>query len=667
MRVTPQLKAGKIIDDAASIRKSFKNLNARPIGLSYRPDIDGLRAIAVLAVVIFHAFPGVLPGGFVGVDIFFVISGYLIGSILLLQLSEGRFSFLDFYARRIKRIFPSVLLVLAASYVFGWFNLIDTEYKELGKHIAAGASFVSNFALWSEAGYFDLSAETKPLLHLWSLAVEEQFYVFWPLMLWAFHRWRINPLFAIVGVGVASFALNIALAHTNPTADFYSPFTRFWELMIGCSLAYRHINKQGVPSRNANFSAAAGALMIVLSLILFRGQQGYPGWEALLPTCGACLLISAGSDSAINRRILNTRLLVWAGLISFPLYLWHWPLLVFSRLQAGETPAWSVRLLAILAAVVLAWMSYCLVEMPIRFGKRNVWTVPMLVLAMTVVGLLGFKTYQRDGLSFRLAYMVEQFAGDQSNIDNGWRTHSCFLEDADNVDMFVASCTESGTRPLVFLWGDSTAAALYPGLRSLQRQYDFRIAEYAAGNCPPLLGADARNERCAEIHQNILAKIQKEQPDLVVMTGKWAATDAAKISGTVAALRRAGITRFVIAGPTPEWHEILPKIYWLYWRKFHEILPKYTRFGLAAATAEADQRMLAAATQLGVPYISIYRALCNQDGCETRTGPGRGQILISDYIHLTPAGSIALLRDIGPGLLGNMLPAPHQIGPGQEK
>lgn len=619
-----------------------------------------------MAVVLFHAFPRALPGGFVGVDIFFVISGYLIGSILLIQLNEGRFSFWDFYARRIKRIFPSLLLVLAASYAFGWFNLIDTEYKELGKHIAAGATFVSNFALWREAGYFDISAESKPLLHLWSLAVEEQFYVFWPLMLWAFRRRRIDPLFAIIGVGVISFALNVVLAHTDPTADFYSPFTRFWELMIGCGLAYRHIDKQDISSRNSNFLSVAGAFMIALSLILFQGQQGYPGWEALVPTCGTCLLIAAGPDSVMNRRILSGRFLVWVGLISFPLYLWHWPLLVFSRLQAIEMPFWAVRLLAILAAVLLAWLSYLLVERPIRFGKRNMWKAPMLVVVMILVGLVGFKTYQRDGLSFRMAYMVEQFARNDSNKDLR-RLHTCFLEDDDNVDMFVDSCTEPGTKPLVFLWGDSTAGALYPGLRSLRQQYDFRIAEYTAGNCPPLLGANARSAHCAEIHQNILEKIRKERPDLVLLGGSWQGDDAAKIGATVAALRQAGVAKFVIAGPTPYWTEILSKTYWQYWRKYHAVLPEYTRFGLGGGIEDVDERMLAAVTQLNVPYVSIYHALCNQDGCKTRTGAGRGTILISDHIHLTPSGSIALMRDIGPGVLANISPALRKIEPDRGK
>ncbi|MDB5990073.1 MAG: acyltransferase 3 [Herbaspirillum sp.] len=635
---------------------NLKNIKARSVGLSYRPDIDGLRAIAVLAVVIFHAFPSAFPGGFVGVDIFFVISGYLIGSILLLQLSEGRFSFRDFYARRIKRIFPALLLVLIASYVFGWFNLIDTEYKELGKHIAAGAGFVSNFALWNEAGYFDLSAETKPLLHLWSLAVEEQFYAFWPLMLWAFQRWRINSLFAIVCIGVASFVLNIAIAHSNATADFYSPFTRFWELMIGCGLAYRHIGKHSVSSEHADAFGWIGAILIGFSFMLFRGQQGYPGWAALLPTIGACLLIVAGPDGPINRRILKTRLLVWIGLISFPLYLWHWPLLAFARLQTGEIPAWPVRLLAVFASFILAWITYRLVELPIRFGKRNAWTIAMLVLAMSAIGLQGSNTYRRDGLDFRLSHMAAQFAGGQQSTGEGWRIHSCFLQTSDSIDMFVPSCTDSGTRPLVFLWGDSHSTELYPGLRNLQSQYDFRIAEYGAADCAPFFGTDARNERCAAIHQNLLAKIQKERPDLLMIGGNWGAGDAAKIGDTVAALRQAGITRLVIVGPTPLWNELLPKIYWLYWRKFHEILPERTFFGLNAGMAEIDQQMQAAAKRLGVPYISAYQALCNQAGCETRTGPGHGQILMTDHGHLSISGSIALMQTIGPGLLGNLSP-----------
>lgn len=209
----------------------------------YRPDIDGLRAIAVLSVVIFHAFPNLLKGGFIGVDIFFVISGFLISTIILNGLEKDSFSFVEFYSRRIKRIFPALLLVLIASFVLGWFVLLADEYKQLGKHIAGGAGFVSNFVLWKESGYFDNTSETKPLLHLWSLGIEEQFYIVWPLLLWFVWKQRLNPLTITLIVMLSSFILNISTVQSDAVAAFYSPQTRFWELLTGSILAYVTLNQ----------------------------------------------------------------------------------------------------------------------------------------------------------------------------------------------------------------------------------------------------------------------------------------------------------------------------------------------------------------------------------------------------------------------------------------
>jgi peptidoglycan/LPS O-acetylase OafA/YrhL len=208
----------------------------------YRPDIDGLRAIAVLSVVIFHAFPNLLKGGFIGVDIFFVISGFLISTIILSGLKHDSFSFIEFYSRRIKRIYPALLLVLIASFIFGWFALLADEYKQLGKHIAGGAGFISNFILWKESSYFDNAAETKPLLHLWSLGIEEQFYIVWPLLLWIAWKQRLNILTLVLIVMIISFVLNVNTIQSDSTAAFYSPQTRFWELLIGSILAYATIN-----------------------------------------------------------------------------------------------------------------------------------------------------------------------------------------------------------------------------------------------------------------------------------------------------------------------------------------------------------------------------------------------------------------------------------------
>src|SRR5687768_8357422 len=203
---------------------------------AYRPDVDGLRAVAVLAVLAFHAFPHAMPGGFAGVDVFFVISGFLITGIILDDLERGRFTIAGFYWRRIRRIFPALILVLTACLVLGWVLLLPDEYRQLGKHVAAGAGFIANLALWAEAGYFDWSAELKPLLHLWSLGVEEQYYLVWPLLLLFFRRWTLG---LIVGIGVLSFALNLYMTAKYPSAAFYLPMTRFWELLIGSALAYR--------------------------------------------------------------------------------------------------------------------------------------------------------------------------------------------------------------------------------------------------------------------------------------------------------------------------------------------------------------------------------------------------------------------------------------------
>ncbi|WP_445577643.1 Acyltransferase [Pseudomonas sp. E141] len=202
--------------------------------LKYRPDIDGLRAVAVLAVVLYHAFPRDFPGGFIGVDVFFVISGYLITGILIKSLSRDSFSILDFYARRIRRIFPALLLVLFSCLLFGWFFLIDSEFQQLGKHAASGAGFVANLVLWSESGYFDSAAEMKPLLHLWSLGIEEQFYLVWPFVLWLAWQFRRASLALVpVLLFIISFYFSVTMVHVDPVGAFYSPLTRFWELAVG--------------------------------------------------------------------------------------------------------------------------------------------------------------------------------------------------------------------------------------------------------------------------------------------------------------------------------------------------------------------------------------------------------------------------------------------------
>ena len=240
----------------------------------YRPDIDGLRAVAILSVLFFHAFPQVVRGGFVGVDVFFVISGYLISTIIYSNLQNGSFSFKDFYLRRIRRIFPALFAVLASAFIFGWFFLTPREYETLNQQIAAGAGFISNFIFWRQSGYFDIAADKKPLLHLWSLAVEEQFYIFWPLLLWASWRLRANLLMVTAVVAISSFGLNISKIGIDPIGAFYAPQTRFWELLIGAMLAYVTLHPQRifgvVGSKLKDIASIAGLILVLGSALLFN-------------------------------------------------------------------------------------------------------------------------------------------------------------------------------------------------------------------------------------------------------------------------------------------------------------------------------------------------------------------------------------------------------------
>lgn len=359
---------------------------------TYRADIDGLRAVAVLSVVIYHAAPAALPGGFTGVDIFFVISGYLISGILQDALGAGRFSLAAFYARRIRRIVPALALVLAATLLYGLLVLLPTERTLLGRDAAGGAFFIANLTFWAEIGYFDREAATKPLLHLWSLGVEEQFYLLWPLVLWALHRCggvRLWPILLLAGL---SLAASLSLTPIDPAAAFYSPVTRLWELALGAALAWM-ARARPAPLPQANALSLTGLALILLSLALVRAGPGFPGWQALLPTLGATLLIAAGPGAWVNRRLLALRPMVWVGLISYPLYLWHWPLLSYAHIVHQGRPLKPLLLAALVAAAfALAWATWRFLETPIRTGNRR--AVPALAAALALVGLAGLALWR---------------------------------------------------------------------------------------------------------------------------------------------------------------------------------------------------------------------------------------------------------------------------------
>ena len=331
-----------------------------------------------------------MPGGFVGVDVFFVVSGFLIGSIILDDLRGGRFRFGHFYARRIRRLFPALIVVLLASFALASIYLLESELRQFGRHVAAASLFVSNFALWSESGYFDTAAQAKPLLHLWSLGIEEQFYLAWPAVMWL--AWRRPRLLtaAVLAMAIVSFAIELALTPRDPVGAFFSPVTRFWQLLAGVALA---ANRDAVAARlpvSARLAIAwLGLFLIGIATMAIDQAAAYPGTWALAPTMGTVALVAAGPRTWVHERVLANRGLVWIGLVSYPLYLWHWPLLSFAHiLQQDGMP---VRMGLVALSFALAWFTWRAIERPIRFGsRRGRARIVALVGAMAAIGIWGF-------------------------------------------------------------------------------------------------------------------------------------------------------------------------------------------------------------------------------------------------------------------------------------
>lgn len=439
--------------------------------LTYRPDIDGLRAIAVLSVVVFHAFPERLTGGFVGVDIFFVISGFLISGIILSETERRDFSYRDFYVRRIKRIFPALILVLISCMFFGWWGLMPDEYGQLGKYVAAGAAFIANFAFQADLGYFDNSAETKPLLHLWSLSVEEQFYIVWPPLLLLAWKSKWNLLYVVFAIATVSFLSGLYGAAVDPQASFFSPWARFWELLIGGLLAYISRYKHEWLLRYGELRSIAGIALLVIAILYIDETRPFPGAMALVPTMGAFLIISAGPAAFLNKRLLSSRLLVWIGLISYPLYLWHWPLLAFNHIFEGAIPSVSHRFKAIGIAIILATLTYYLVERPLRRASHAGLKAVVLVTTMLIIGIFGLYVYQQDGMQNRTTitrYLSteanDQFVGPLwAYTKNDICTNRFPYAEAAEYRWWFCMLSKDES-PTVLLLGNSYANQFYPGL-----------------------------------------------------------------------------------------------------------------------------------------------------------------------------------------------------------
>lgn len=649
---------------------------------SYRPDIDGLRAIAILSVVIFHVSPDWLPGGFVGVDIFFVISGFLISNIIFNSLNSGRFSFQEFYSHRIRRIFPALTLVLMSCVLYGWFRLMPMEYKQLGRHLVSSAAFFQNFRLKGESGYFDTDSDLKPLLHLWSLSIEEQFYLLFPAIIWGFWRLNINRLLMLVVLAGASFALNIRAVHGDAVGAFFLPQMRFWELLSGAMLAYyargvretpllqssvdsRIWGGSGVGAKShprslvnkvlpagPDMLSVLGVLLLTASVVLIRKQMAFPGWIALAPVLGSLLVIRAGPSAWLNRFLLSARPMVWVGLISYPLYLWHWPLISFAKIELGETLPHAVKLAVVLGGFLLAWLTYKFVESPIRSGSKGGLATSWLLSGSFVVLVLGLLITGYQGLGFRYPGLIPDLQAGQFRFPGEWRGGACALDRAQDFDAFGKECFGSEftiTRPAgykksLLLWGDSYATHLYPGLRQvISDQYD--IAQLTTYACPPILGfVHKQRSHCAHINDSILSHLKNHHYDTVMIAANWQGVGVDGLASTLDELKRLDHARIILVGPPPRWVKGLPRtLFEVYLRDSDQPLPDRLSQGFSERTTIVDAELESLARSKGIDYVSAWKGLCNAEGC---LALDEDSIVAFDQGHLTSSGSRRLISAV---------------------
>jgi peptidoglycan/LPS O-acetylase OafA/YrhL len=486
----------------------------------YRADIDGLRAFAVVSVMLYHAFPQVVRGGYVGVDIFFVISGFLISSILFAEITEDRFSLKAFYGRRIRRIFPALAVCLAAVLAFGFVYLMPYELAQLAKHVFFGAGFLSNIALWSESGYFDGAATSKPLLHLWSLGIEEQFYILWPALLWIafWMKARVARLMAVLFF--ASFAFNIVLSNTNIIADFYLPVSRFWELLAGAGLAWR---RQMVLKPEArSFISFVGLIALLASAALFWPAMRFPGWPALLPVAGAMAIIVAGPEAMVNRTVFSNPAVVFVGLISYPLYIWHWPLISYAyvmRLGKAPTPLMATALLA--ASFLLAWATYRFIERPVRFGLHRRRRTQIVAACMAILGACGLVIWTQSGFPERFPGLDMRKITEAKTDPPFQPTKGMELLEQDQT---VVAHLGQGQRKVAF-GGDSLLFQYGPRVQQLADEGQLAANVYfvSAGSCAPVPGVIQRDHfaHCANLPGLLADLVQRERVHSVVLGASW--------------------------------------------------------------------------------------------------------------------------------------------------
>jgi peptidoglycan/LPS O-acetylase OafA/YrhL len=627
-------------------------------GPAYRPDIDGLRALAVLMVFAYHLdtfTTGNLTmwGGFVGVDVFFVISGFLISSVILREIDNSCFSLKEFYRRRIRRILPALVVMMLTTSVAACYYMLPAQLCAFAKSLLTATLSVSNFYFLSTAGYFSNNAD-KPLLHTWSLAVEEQFYIFFPIWLLLLKRFFPSRFkAALVSVAVGSFILSVWTVHTSPATAFYLPTTRAWELLLGAMLSVDLFPRVG-SAVGRNLLSCVGLLAIVVCGFTYTGSVPFPGVAALVPCLGAAFIIAAGqTGESFVGRLLALKPVVFIGLISYSLYLWHWPLILLQHLsmsQPRDASNHMIKGIILISAFVVATLSWRLVETPFRKGRFTLrgasafyFAGGSIALLATFAGVIlashGFPSrYTRRELV--LASYLENTAPGQEGI--------CSIESATGTAFDVAHCLhQDPLKKNYLLIGDSHAAHLWYGLHNTFPGINF--LEASVSGCEPSVQGKPANGLFDRLNRHLFGDacrplmdymfkdyVMTHHVDRVLLAARWEEEDLPRLAYTIQTLRARGVD-ILLFGPIVQYDSDLPWLLVTSLRQGDPDLPLRHRLTHYQAL---DQEMSKLANRWDVDYVSYFTLFCRGEGCIEYVDEDTP--LQSDYGHLTTAGSLLL-------------------------
>jgi peptidoglycan/LPS O-acetylase OafA/YrhL len=617
--------------------------------MQYKPEIDGLRAIAVLAVVLFHFRVKAFSGGFVGVDIFFVISGYLITSIIAEELTRGTFTFRNFYARRARRILPASLVVLVAVAAFGWVKVLPSDLIVLGKSVTATVAFASNFFFLGEADYFGADSHTLHLLHTWSLALEEQFYLFFPLLMFSLRASsaarRLQILAAIAG---ASLVLSVVGTRWAPAATFYMLPSRMWELLAGSLVALRP--PKIASQLRASCLTLLGFGLLLLSLFVIDADTPFPGIAAAAPTLGAVLVIIASPQAAAAlRAVLSNRLMVGIGKVSYSMYLWHWPMAVAYLVTYKGRAQYAPLLLFPL--LLLSYASYRLVEQPFRTQKFLSLKPRMALafgtsLALALYGVVAVKTHGMIfGLDARAATIIDAPNTRHRDSYGG----DCFGSPYERWPKYpIEQClTAKPGKRNILLWGDSAAAHYLIGLKLGAEGTDINVLQATQGGCPPGLGLNPKDRpNCKAQNDGVLGYIKEHPPDLVILAGQWLShpdTYQKALQKTVDSLHDLGL-RTVVLGPAIQYTRPLPELLVQHIKKKKQFVG--SKF-ITKQVMKMERQFKAGAIKLrGARLVSLFDLVCKDWECPTLVG--ESSPVQWDTHHLTRDGSILVGKKLIP-------------------